>query len=92
MNAKQLAQAQREIEALDKLNIDTLYEKVVPGAVVMSDEGTFFIGCGLGNIIVHDQPLIALSAQAPLAAQLLQKKKGDAFSFKGKQVKITDSF
>jgi transcription elongation GreA/GreB family factor len=92
MNAKQLAQAQRDLEALEKLNTSIIHEKILPGAVVVGGEQTFFIGCGLGIVAVDDKQVIALSPQAPLATQLMNKKKGDKFPFKGKQVMIEQVF
>jgi hypothetical protein len=92
MNARQLAQAQRELDALNKLSITALYEKAVPGAVAISGDDVFFIGCGLGNTSAGDVKVIALSAQAPLAAELLHKKAGDQFLFKGKKVTIAQVF
>ena len=92
MNAKQLAQAKRELDALDTLNITTLYKKASPGSVVITQENIFFIGIGLGIVTVEDQQVISISPAAPLAAELLRKKTGDQVNFKGKRTVIKQVF
>jgi transcription elongation GreA/GreB family factor len=92
MNARQLAQAQRELDALHSLNITTLYKKASPGSVVITHENIFFIGLGLGVIGVDGQEVISISPVAPLAAELLKKKIGDQVNFKGKRTAIKQVF
>lgn len=92
MNARQLMQAKRELEALNSLNINTLYKKVSPGSVAITQENIFFIGLGLGIVSVNDQQVISISPAAPLAAELLKKKIGDQVNFKGKRTAIKQVF
>lgn len=92
MNARQLMQARRELEALNSLNISTLYKKVSPGAVVLTAENIFFIATGLGMVKVNGQEVIAVSPAAPLAGELLKKKIGDQVNFKGKRTAIKQVF
>lgn len=92
MNGRQMTQAERDLAAMDKLNTQSIFEKVVPGAVIVAGNELFFIGTGLGIVSIGEMQVIALSPQAPLAAQLLHKKAGDRFMFKGKEVTIAQIF
>jgi transcription elongation GreA/GreB family factor len=92
MNARQLAQAQRELETIEKLNTSIIFDKMVPGAIAIAGNDLFFIGAGLGLLAIGTLQVIALSAQAPLAAQLIGKKQGDQFSFKGRTLMLDAIF
>lgn len=92
MNAKQLAQALRDIETLHKLSTSAILAKAAPGAVIITENNVFFIGAGLGAIQVEGSEVIALSPAAPLAVQLSSKKEGEAFPFKGKPAAIKAVF
>lgn len=89
MNARQLAQAQAELNALLKVNTELVTEKVMTGSIIETDAATYFIAAGIGNIEVDGHKFTVLSPRAPLAAAMLGKQQGDSFLFNGRPVKIT---
>jgi transcription elongation GreA/GreB family factor len=92
MNARQLQKCLEEIDLLQSIDVSKLYAQVRTGACVSTPEGFFFVGIGLGLLQVNGKAVIYLSPQAPLASELLGKKSGDHFRFKGKEVSISEIY
>lgn len=91
MHARQLLAHQQELHALRSVNVQSVYPAPVAGAFIRSATTNFFIGAGLGKQVVDGETVIFLSPISPLAQQLMQKKNGDEFEFKGKN-KIIDVY
>ncbi|SKA48397.1 hypothetical protein SAMN04488128_11210 [Chitinophaga eiseniae] len=91
MHARQLIAHQQDLQALCAVNVQAIYQAPVAGAFVRSATACFFIGTGLGKQLINGEMVIFLSPVSPLAKQLMPKKKGDEFEFKGKD-RITDVY
>ena len=91
-NARQLSEASRVKLLLDMVNPEMIYDKVRFGSVVKTDLANYFIAISAGRIIVEDVKYYAISPQAPLAIEMLQKKVGDTISFNEKPLKILEVF
>jgi hypothetical protein len=92
MNARQLEEAKSALALAEKIPVSQCYDKVVQGAVALTDEFVFFLGVGLGIKEVQGRQVVFLSSAAPLAMELMNKKKGDFVLFKGKKVLLIDVF
>ncbi len=84
MYARQLLAHQQDLQALHAIQVNAIYQSPGPGAFIQSTKAGFFIGAGLGKQEMDGKTIIFLSPASPLAQQLMQKKPGDAFDFKGK--------
>lgn len=84
MHARQLLAHQQDLNALRAINVHTIYQTPAAGAFVRTSTTNFFIGAGLGKQVINAETVIFLSPASPLAQQLMQKKPGDEFDFKGK--------
>ncbi|MDA0729061.1 MAG: hypothetical protein O3B70_06695 [Bacteroidetes bacterium] len=51
--------------------------RVATGVLVETDGPWVLLGLGLGRLVVNDQEVLAISAEAPLARQLQGCKEGD---------------
>ncbi|MBS0028291.1 GreA/GreB family elongation factor [Chitinophaga sp. 22321] len=91
MHARQLLAHQQDLHAIRAINVQSIYHTPAAGAFVRSTTTNFFIGAGLGKQVINGEPVIFLSPVSPLAQQLMQKKVGDEFEFKGKN-RITDVY
>ncbi|WP_341839737.1 hypothetical protein [Chitinophaga caseinilytica] len=85
MYARQLVAHQQELAALRAVNVQSICLVPAAGAFVRSANAGFFIGAGLGKQIVDGETVIFLSPASPLAQQLMRRKVGDTFDFKGKE-------
>ncbi len=73
---------------LAQINADYIRDEITVGSLVETNEGTYFISIGLGKIKMNGSEYFVISSASPIGQQLLQKKKGDQFSFLGREIKI----
>jgi hypothetical protein len=92
MHARQLAEAVKELAALQAIPTDTLHADARPGALLLGDDIAFFISTGLGKQVIDGQTVIFLSPQAPLAKSIQGKKAGDQVLFNKAAASIRDVF
>lgn len=92
MHAKQLEANRQDLAAVAAINCEILYDAVHPGSVVICEDASFFIAAGLGKISFEGKELYLLSPQAPVAALLFNKKKGDSILFNNRTFLISDLF
>jgi hypothetical protein len=78
MNAKQLLQAQQELSLLNRIDIG-FHPIAKQGSLIETETTLYFIGVGLGPLMIMEQQIVTLSAQAPLAKLLIGKEKGGQF-------------
>lgn len=79
-----------QVEQISRQN--GIPEQVGIGSMVVCKGPVYFVGLGLGKVVVEDRTIFCLSAQAPIASYLLGKKAGDVFSFNGRSHKILELF
>ncbi len=91
-NAKQLSEARKLEMFLSQIKADRVFDRVAFGSVVQTDFGNYFISIAAGRIMVDGKKYFAISPQAPLAKEMMQKEKGDTINFNDKPVKILDVF
>jgi len=92
MHAGQLEQATKDLDFMRTIQTLRLHQQVGPGSVAICKDLIFFMALGLGAAVVHGKKVILLSPQAPLAAAMKLKKKGDRFLMNGKEMEILDVF
>ncbi|RAJ88102.1 hypothetical protein CLV59_101867 [Chitinophaga dinghuensis] len=92
MFTRQQLENKKELEQLQKVNVNTIYSGVQTGAFVKCADYAFFIAAGLGKQLLDGQQIFFLSPGAPLARLLLHKKKGDHFLFNKQEMTILDVF
>lgn len=91
-NAQQLSEARKLELFLSQIKADKVFDRVAFGSVVQTDFGNYFISIAAGRIIVDKKKYFAISPQAPLAKEMMQKEKGDTITFNDKPIKILDVF
>ena len=92
MYARQQAENLKELDLLQKVNVNIVYTTAQAGAFVKCSDHSFFIAAGLGKHIVDELPVFFLSPYAPLAKLLVHKKAGDHFLFNKKETEILEIF
>ncbi|HRJ28579.1 MAG TPA: hypothetical protein PLV21_07485 [Cyclobacteriaceae bacterium] len=63
-------------------------DKIVPGVLITTTQGKYFISVSLGLIEVENEKYFCLSADAPIAKALMGKGAGEEVSFQGKTFSI----
>ena len=92
MQSRQLEDAKQELDFINRLNITDIFTLANTGAVVICDNIIFYISLGLGNTVIDGHKIMLLSAKAPIAGLLHQKKAGDTFVFNKKTIQIQSIF
>jgi hypothetical protein len=91
MNAAQLAQALEEYRFLENLPT-TLHQQVLPGAIIELDNGIFFAAIGLGQLMINNTAVLAISCKTPLFEQMKLKKRGDSIVFRNQELQLRDVY
>ena len=75
-------QLNENIQARNSLKTINTNEHLIIGlgSLVQTDKGLFYIAVSLGEIILNEKKIFAISTESPLAKMLVGKKKGDEFS------------
>lgn len=85
--AAQLQQALREREILLQIPKEKAAQ-VVPGALLQTSWGVFFLGISLGQISVEGQNVICISSDAPIMQVLKTLSVGESMSFRGRTLTL----
>ena len=80
----QLSEALRLQETLSKINITETLKQIVVGAVVITNNGNFYVSVSLGKLEIEREQFFAISSQSPIGKLLITKKEKDSFSLNGK--------
>jgi len=89
MHARQISEYKKELAALYAINVVTVYDTVQPGCFFETAAVSFFVAAGLGKQLVDQKTILFLSAAAPLALALKEKRVGNRFNFSGSVVTIS---
>jgi hypothetical protein len=84
MHARQLMNHLRQFALLQAVDVNRIYTSVAAGAFIQCGDVNFFIAAGLGKQLVDQVEIIFLSAESPLARQMMGKTIGDVIVFNGK--------
>jgi transcription elongation GreA/GreB family factor len=63
-------------------------DSVRSGALVYTNQGTFYISISAGQLSLDGSPVFAISSASPVGQLFIGKKVNEEFSFNGKQYKI----
>jgi len=91
-HAQQLSKSIFIKSQLNQIDPEKIFDKVTFGAVVKTTLGNYFISIAAGRVKVDEEKFFAISPQAPLAKEMLQKKVGDHLTFNDSEIKILDVF
>ncbi len=84
--------ARKELETLDRVDVNREHSVVEFGSVVITNQRNLFVSTGIEEFMVGSTAYFGLSAQAPLFKNMAGSKKGDEISFNGVNYKVLDVF
>lgn len=88
MLSRQLSEANKSIESLQRLRNPDRTGIAQPGSVVVTSVGTFFIAVSIANLEIAGEKVMAISPEAPLAKAIVGRKAGDEVRWSDKQLAI----
>ena len=86
----QLIQKNNQLKKIELLDKKKKYKSVNYGCLVITNTNNYLISVGLGQYIIDDHSVYAISLSSPIGKILLDKKKGDSFIFNNNTEKIID--
>ncbi|SOD14611.1 3-oxoacyl-ACP synthase [Pedobacter xixiisoli] len=89
-NKQLLADAQQQKAVLLTLADITETAKVRSGSLVITNNGSFYIGISAGQLLLEGKTYFAISAASPIGKLLVGKTAGAQFDFNGKAYQIED--
>ncbi|WP_422361135.1 GreA/GreB family elongation factor [Reichenbachiella sp.] len=88
LHARQLAELVNMKKTLATIDPDKTCSKVVLGALVETENSSFYISASLGALEIESGQIMVISAISPIAQAMLDKKVGDTFEWMKKETKI----
>src|SRR5579863_4524116 len=89
-NQAQLNEAHKLLVALNQINVEFLSASAVPGSLVITNNGKFYLAISAGALTLNGEGYFAVSPASPIGAKLLGRKIGDEFSLNGKEYSIKE--
>ncbi len=80
-NTVQLHEAERLLGMLQAIHIDLVSEIIIPGSLVTTSKGVFYISISIGLITLQDKPYFVVAPDSPIGKLLMGKKVGDVVSW-----------
>ncbi|MES2456958.1 MAG: 3-oxoacyl-ACP synthase [Bacteroidota bacterium] len=83
-NKRLLIDAQDNLRVLQSIDTHAADSSIVRhGSLVFTSQGNFYISVSAGHLTSDGNSVFAISPASPIGKLLLDKKKGDTFSFNG---------
>jgi len=89
-NQAQLNEANKLLIALNQINVDGSSLSAIPGSLVITDNGKFYLSISAGALSLNGEGYFAVSPASPIGGKLLGSKAGDEFNLNGKNYKIKE--
>jgi len=87
-SGNQLAQIQKIITTLSKIDISKINSNISFGSLVYTTQANYFITISTGEIIIDNQKFYAISPSTPIGQLLMGKTSGDMIIFREEKYKI----
>lgn len=81
-----------ELMTLENIDAGQVCDKIAEGAVVVTDQRTFFVSTSIESVDVNEQSVFGLSTHAPIYTEMKGKKKGEIIQFNGLRYQILDVY
>lgn len=78
-NASSLKEAQELKNTLVRIDQFSNTEIAIPGSLVITDKGNFYLSIGAGKLIIEDKVFFAVSSVSPIGKVILGKRIGEKF-------------
>ncbi|XZF13188.1 hypothetical protein ACTHGU_15480 [Chitinophagaceae bacterium MMS25-I14] len=86
----QLSVCRQMQDVLAVIDINRSSETVIPGSVVRTGQGNYFIAIPAGKTVIGNETFYIISAASPAGAALKGKKAGDTVTIGNKTVRILE--
>jgi transcription elongation GreA/GreB family factor len=92
MYAKQLQDGIAGLATLNLIVPNKENETIALGSVVITEAQSYFVAISIGEVKIDDGAFYAISTHSPIYKAMSGRRKGETFNFRGKDIKIIDTF
>src|ERR1700743_1454454 len=78
-NQAQLNEANKLMVALNHINVGVVSKTALPGSLVITNNGKFYIAISAGALLLNGESYCAVSPASPIGLSLKGQKKGNQF-------------
>lgn len=89
LNLGRLNELKKLRSALEHISPDQLGDMVLPGSVVYTPNGNFYIAISAGQLKIDGKQFYAISVASPIGQKMVGQKAGHTFELNGKTFSIT---
>ncbi len=86
--SSQLEEGLKLKKTLSQISIEKSFESVIPGSLVITNNGNYFIAISAGKVTLKNIDYFSISIASPLGQALYNKSVKDEISFRDKIYKI----
>ena len=79
-------------KAISQIDVNTKYDKVQSGSLVITNQGNYFISISAGKLTLDDVEYFAISYSSPIGQLLFNKKEKDKVEFRGNKISIASIY
>ena len=87
---RQLNVTQNLKNELNRVSLEKVFQIAGFGSLVKTNQATYFISIGLGEIKVNEETYYCISSVSPIGQVLLGKKAGDEVNFRTQNITILE--
>jgi hypothetical protein len=88
--AAMLAEALKLKNDLDQIDAGRPYAVVVPGSLVITNQGNYFLSISAGKVTVDGVDYFAVSGASPVGQQLRNRRANDEIVFASRKIRIQE--
>ncbi len=88
LNITRLNELGKLKQTLERIIPEQTSSSVVPGSIVRTTNGNYYIAIGAGKLKIGDNTYYAISAESPIGEKLAGQKAGYTFEFNNRKVTI----
>lgn len=89
-NEQQLLESKKLMHAMSQLSTTRTHTTAVPGAVVVTDQGAFYLAISAGQVEIEGKKYFAISPSSPIGIKLKGLKPGDILTFNNREFRILE--
>ena len=86
--SQQLEVSKKMKETLNRIQLNSVSEKIKLGSLITTDQGVYFLSISAGQLKVAGKSYYAVSPSSPIGALLIGKEKGTIVTLGTKAIKI----
>lgn len=76
-NTVQLREAEKLLGAMQAIHVDLISEIIIPGSLVTTSKGIFYISISIGLVEIDKKPYFIVAPDSPIGKLFMGKKAGD---------------